>query len=363
MFKCEYAVMIYGVTVPVYRLQNGSVVVAASDFLRRIGLMARDIRELVDFAKANPFFRKRMFCIDDVSYLDVNFISAWLSHANLDKYADEYRGKIELFQAQAQCIICDTIYGKNSARSDFDASVLEEIKQQNFEILCLLKSMTHSDDHAVSFKPVVQINDSGELNFSENPEKKGKAPRSVSPETAWMKSVTERIENRIAETGVDLTTKKALFELYRYMNTSYGFVADQIRKDMRDDADSKKITTLETIAHSPEWKDIFESVLHDYLANMSTTKNTMAKNYETRIEELVTKVAEKIGDKTPSKSKTYVKIYDEMYSPLSWRMRVGRFCHGSIPRNFSKKAMILSSQQYADRFIEVANDILNRESV
>lgn len=365
MFKNEYEVKIYGVTVPVYRLQNGSVVVAAADFLKRIGLIARDVRDMVDLAKTKPLFKKRMFCVDEVSYIDVNFISAWLSHVDAEKYSDEYQRKIDLFQTQAQCIICDTVFGKGVTKIENEPTTIEEIKQQNILILRMLKNMMGQTEHARP-APVVQNDDSVDSaapRIAVAPAHKGRMPKPISPEVAWMKSVTERIETRINETAVDLSIRKALSELYRYMNTSYGFVADQIRKEMRDDGDSKKISTLETIAHSPEWKDIFEGILEDYLANMSETKNSIAQKYEERVNELVIQVANKIGDNTPNKSKAYIKIYDEMYTPMSWKMRIGRWCHGNVPRNFTKKTMILGNQQYAERFIEVANDILRREGV
>lgn len=321
----------------------------------------RDVRDMVDLAKEKTVFKKRLFCIDDTSYIDVNFISAWLSHADVDKYEDQTRKRIELFQTQAQCIICDTIFGKNVTPNDLIMSTMDELKRQNLEILALLNSVRQAQAITVEVKPVPAVITDNVVDIPAEPKFKGKMPKPIAPEVAWMRSVTAQIEDRIKELNMEISVRKVLHDIYKYMTTNYGFVADQVRKELREDADSRRMSTLEAIAYSETWKDIFEGILLDYLVNMAEKKSAMSQAYEARVNEMVELVAKKIGDNTPNKSKAYIKIYDEMYTPQSWKMRVGRWCHGNVPRNFTKRTMILGSQAYAERFVEAATAILNRE--
>lgn len=109
-----------------------------------------------------------------------------------------------------------------------------------------------------------------------------------------------------------------LKRIYQKMNNVYGFVADQERKPYRDTvkADNKRITVLEVIAYSPQWRSIFESVLDNMAEEarirIEKEKAVDAENLSRPHQEIIQPLIDARGDRSIYGCATYSIVISRM---------------------------------------------------
>ena len=162
------------------------------------------------------------------------------------------------------------------------------------------------------------------------------APQPEKPQEKEIKAVSEQMEEepewmiwkmkmsrRVGEIvkqfpGYYTNGNDLLRIVYRKMNTVYGFVAEQERKQYKDPcgASNKKPSTLEIIAYNPQYRSIFEAVLENIAEGARVReekeKAVTMEMLATPHQDIIKPLLDARGDKSNCGCVTYTIVYKRM---------------------------------------------------
>ena len=183
----------------------------------------------------------------------------------------------------------------------------------------------------------------------------------------WKKEMKKRVEI-IAKQYPNYfeSANNLLSRIYQKMKCVYGFVLEQERKPFKDlsGANNRRITTLEVVAYSSQWRNIFECVLgnmeEEARIRREKEKAVNAEMLSKSYREIIQPLIEARGDHSNYGCSTYTVVISRM-KKRGLDMDAAKAAYqakNGLKRKISNRELIDGDQEVKRRYIEAVTEIM-----